>query len=1147
MAEVIGALKISLGLDSIDFSKGMSNVDKRIAALNTEFKAISAGSAKFDNSLEALGKRSDVLTRTFQTHQAKVQELKRQYDESNRASGENSAETLRLASAYNRAYAAMQKTEDQLNYVNRKMADTSNELSNQKNLWQNVSRKIDETGDSLKNTGQKMSQAGQNLTASLTLPIAGFATAAGKAALDFDKSSGQIQAELGLSESKAKELNDTAKELWEDGFGDSIGSVSSKIAGVTRSLGDLGKVDLSYVTKGLDLFEQRGWADQQESLRAIKVLMEQFGMSASEAMDYLTKGFQENLNFSGEFLDTISEYSTYFSEFGFDADQMFAKLKSGAESGAFQLDKVGDAMKEFSLRAKDGSKTSEEAFKALGLNATDMTKKFNKGGDTAKKAFETVVKALKNTDDETVRNTASVGLFGTQFEDLGDKAFDAMIDAGKGLKDVEGATKKASDALRDNFGTRATKIWRDFVEDMEPVGEILLDVAEDILPKVADKIGDVTEAFEDMSPEGKNTALAIGGIAAAAGPTLIALGTLTSGLGSVSKMVSPLLPMLGGGAGFTGILSKIPGPVGLVATGLGLATAATIGIKDAMDKAKEVNLEHTDSLIDQQLALEDSVQQYDALKDKLNLSNDQLAEYLDLQDKIKIATDPGKVQEYKDAMAGLQEKSGLTVKEFEKFVGLDEDIRKNAPDTTTKVTEYGNAFIDLSSDLEPVLGKQREFINNQLLIEKDKAYENLKESADELLETQEKLGEVTEHHNSKLIEQADYRQKAKDLEEQINQARADGDTASVEHFTREQTMWTEKANNMDSEIDRLYKGFTVQQEKLGNLYNQVAEGSKIYDQLVEQELKMNGINGKSEEALSLLDQKISKLQQEKSSLDANYSKGKLTTEEYEEQNQKLGDQISNLIDSRDRVSGIKEEQNKVTNEIETQIGKGKNLNELLNKDTVKNVNVDDHGRADKLQKNVERKANKNVDVDDNGDNAKIQKASEKKAYKGIKLSLINSVASLLPPAISMPIKFIGGKLNIPGFATGTRNAPGGLSLVGEEGPELIHLPQGAKVIPNPQSEAILNNWNIPMMATGGVTITDGMALVGEEGRELLDLTGARTAPLSGGNRTNIQPIINPSPVIIDGYEITKIIFDYVDGMQSDKFSNQMALSGVKRP
>ena len=40
-----------------------------------------------------------------------------------------------------------------------------------------------------------------------------------------------------------------------------------------------------------------------------------------------------------------------------------------------------------------------------------------------------------------------------------------------------------------------------------------------------------------------------------------------------------------------------------------------------------------------------------------------------------------------------------------------------------------------------------------------------------------------------------------------------------------------------------------------------------------------------------------------------------------------------------------------------------------------------------------------------------------------------------------------GKLFTGGFASGTNNAPGGLALVGEKGPELVNLPRGSQVTP----------------------------------------------------------------------------------------------------
>ncbi|MFP3360351.1 phage tail tape measure protein, partial [Planococcus sp. SIMBA_143] len=90
--------------------------------------------------------------------------------------------------------------------------------------------------------------------------------------------------------------------------------------------------------------------------------------TSTEAYNLLAQGAKNGLNKSDELLDTANEYSPYFKSLGFNANQMFDTFIAGAEKGAFNLDKVGDAVKEFNIRAKDGSKASSEAFQALGMN-----------------------------------------------------------------------------------------------------------------------------------------------------------------------------------------------------------------------------------------------------------------------------------------------------------------------------------------------------------------------------------------------------------------------------------------------------------------------------------------------------------------------------------------------------------------------------------------------------------------------------------------------------------------------------------------------------------------------------------------------------------------------------------------------------------
>lgn len=52
------------------------------------------------------------------------------------------------------------------------------------------------------------------------------------------------------------------------------------------------------------------------------------------------------------------------------------------------------------------------------------------------------------------------------------------------------------------------------------------------------------------------------------------------------------------------------------------------------------------------------------------------------------------------------------------------------------------------------------------------------------------------------------------------------------------------------------------------------------------------------------------------------------------------------------------------------------------------------------------------------------------------------------------------KIKIPGFAQGTKFAPGGLAMVGEKGPELVSLPRGSQVTPNNQLQNDLMNRSV---------------------------------------------------------------------------------------
>lgn len=66
-----------------------------------------------------------------------------------------------------------------------------------------------------------------------------------------------------------------------------------------------------------------------------------------------------------------------------------------------------------------------------------------------------------------------------------------------------------------------------------------------------------------------------------------------------------------------------------------------------------------------------------------------------------------------------------------------------------------------------------------------------------------------------------------------------------------------------------------------------------------------------------------------------------------------------------------------------------------------------------------------------------------------------------------------GSQSFPKFAAGTNFAPGGLSIVGEKGPELVNIPRGSQVIPNDVLKGGLGGGNVTVQ--GGNVIIQGDA------------------------------------------------------------------------
>lgn len=314
---------------------------------------------------------------------------------------------------------------------------------------------------------------------------------------EYNQAMNKLQAQTGATAAEMEGLGDVVKAVYGNNFGESMAEVAEGVATIEKNTGLAGEA-LQGVTEGAFTLQKTFEYDITESARAAKAMMQNFGVEGETAMSMIAAGAQNGLDYSGELLDSISEYSVQFAKVGFSADDMFNIFQQGADSGAWNLDKVGDAVKEFSIRSIDGSKGTQEAFAAIGLNAEEMMQTFAKGGSEARVAFSEVTSALLKMEDPVARDAAGVALFGTMWEDLGVDAVEAMSKMQDGAYDTTGALENIQDVQFNDLGSAMEAIRRKVEVGLLPAATWLAKKIYELAPVVSSTIETVTPYIQKL-------------------------------------------------------------------------------------------------------------------------------------------------------------------------------------------------------------------------------------------------------------------------------------------------------------------------------------------------------------------------------------------------------------------------------------------------------------------------------------------------------------------------------------------------------------------------------------------------------------------------------------------------------------------------
>ena len=719
----VGNLRTKLSWEDEGATRSLKGFAQDLKGLKSEMNLARSSGKDYTNSLKGLREQSDILTRRFQTQQEKVKELRHRYEESKKAKGEDAEQTKNLSAEYNNATAQMNRTETQLKNINKAIDDQINPLKR-------LGTQLDSTGKSMQSVGRKMTDFGEGYSMRVTAPIVAGGAAVFKASVDFESAFAGVEKTVDGSAKQIDNLRQGIRDMAKD-----IPATTEQIAAVAESAGQLGieteKVE-EFTRTMIDLGEATNLTSEQAATEFAR-----FANIVGMSQDDFDKLGSTIVALGNNLATTESEISSMAmrlagagAQVGLTESQILAfagalsSVGIEAEAGGSAFSKV---MINMQLAAEQGGKNLENFAKVAGVSAEDFKKAYEKDATGAIISF---IDGLSTAEE---RGLSAIGIL----DDMGIKEVrlrDTLLRAAGATDVFTEAVKIGSEAWDENtalteeaekrYGTTESQLkimWNRIKDVAISLGDALapaimdaIDAAEPLIRKLEEG----AQAFSDMDEEQQQTILKLIGLTAAIGPASIAFGGLSTGIGGVLKVGGSLSTLLGK-AGGTALLGKIGG-LGMAGLG-GVAVAGVAGLTygiyqltDSMRDSSKVNLKKIETMQSELQATDDLIGRFDELQGKNKLTTGEMLRYMDVLALLQQTKAPDKIKELTTEQEGLLKKSGMTNKEMEEFLDLNDDVIEKAPATAKAISSQGEAYAENTLALKEYSQEQRNILEAEV-------------------------------------------------------------------------------------------------------------------------------------------------------------------------------------------------------------------------------------------------------------------------------------------------------------------------------------------------------------------------------------------------------------------------------------------------
>lgn len=531
----LGSMIIELGMDGTKFGQSLDGIKKQMKVAQSAMKANMAVLGDAGDEYGKLGAKVDGLSNVLKVNEKQIEELRKRHKQAVDTYGEGSEQVAKLASQINMAVTKQSAWTRQLRDTEAAMKEMANES-------QKAASKIKGVSEALEKVKEKSNGIGEGLTKAFTAPLAAVGAFSTSVALEMDRVETRIKTMIDTTKESAKTAMNNINNITNSGRGESRESNAEAYSQTQALTGFKGRNATEFTKLALDVSTGTGY-ESKEVIATMNTFMKKYGMNAEEAANQLIQLKQVGI----EELDETREYMPLLKDKGITPEEYAGALKEGLQAGGWSADKIQDFLKEGAIRLdSEDSKTYKEA--GIGKEYKDYT-----SGKTNYKEFLAAVQKAMQGKSKTEQKKTWAAVSGTQGEDIDLGTITAIVNS-NGLKVDSNAAKNLQKDIESMPITKFNAAWAKFKQDFEPIGDTLLKIGTDILPKVSSALSTVNSLFNNLNPTGQRTAVVIGLIAAAAGPALLAFGFMA---GSIQKILSLLSIFKGRGNSTVAALNNV--------------------------------------------------------------------------------------------------------------------------------------------------------------------------------------------------------------------------------------------------------------------------------------------------------------------------------------------------------------------------------------------------------------------------------------------------------------------------------------------------------------------------------------------------------------------------------------------------------------